>query len=176
MDYKKPIKKKEFLSERLKQERMQRERVRERIERQNEILKNRSEGLKEWTKKHGSAEMIFDLVMNALDYVPPEHKKIIVNFLKMPIFEYNHNHSDYLAYENDIDDMDAVFEMIREIHDVSAQELGLKSYKEDSDNFYKEVKKERAKRRRKVKEETVGTDEPYDIKASEEVRDDGLPF
>ena len=163
------IKKKKFLSEQQKQERKQRER----IERQKEILKNRSEGLKEWAKKHGSAEMILDIVMNALDYVPKAEKEVIVKFLRMPILEFNHNYTDYLAYENDIDDMDAVFEMLREIHDVSAQEVGLESYKEYSDNLYREFKKERAKRRRKVKEEEV---EPYVFEASDEVKDDDLPF
>lgn len=163
------IKKKKFLSEQQKQERKQRER----IERQKEILKNRSEGLKEWTKKHGSAEMILDIVMNALDYVPKAEKEVIVKFLRMPILEFNHNYTDYLAYENDIDDMDAVFEMLREIHDISAKEVGLESYKEYSDNLYKEFKKERAKRRRKVKEEEV---EAYVFEASDEVKDDDLPF
>lgn len=169
MNNKQPIKKKKFLSEQQKQERKQRER----IERQKEILKNRSEGLKEWTKKHGSAEMILDIVMNALDYVPKAEKEVIVKFLRMPILEFNHNYTDYLAYENDIDDMDAVFELLREIHDVSAQEVGLESYKEYSDNLYKEFKKERAKRRKKVKEEEI---EPYVFEASDKDCGDDLPF
>lgn len=166
---KQAIKKKDFLTKVQKQESKQRER----IERQKEIQKNRSEGLKEWTKKHGSAEMILDIVMNALDYVPKAEKEVIVKFLRMPILEFNHNYTDYLAYENDIDDMDAVFEMLREIHDISANEVGLESYKEYSDNLYKEFKKERAKRRRKVKEEEV---EAYVFEASDEVKDDDLPF
>lgn len=69
---KQPIKKKEFLSKERKQEKMKKER----IERQNEILKNRSEGLKEWSEKHISAELIFDSIMNALDYVPSKEKEV----------------------------------------------------------------------------------------------------
>jgi hypothetical protein len=75
---KQPIKKKIF-SEEKKRERKQRER----IERQSEILKNRSEGLQQWTKEHASAELIIDCVMDALDYVPKEEKKVIVKFLRM---------------------------------------------------------------------------------------------
>lgn len=161
------IKKKEFLSKEKKQEKMKKER----IERQNEILKNRSEGLKEWSEKHISAELIFDSIMNALDYVPSKEKEVIVKFLRMPLLEFNHNYTDYLAYENDIDDMDAVFEMLQEIHDISAQEVGLESYKEYSDNLYKEVEKSRAKRKRRaVKKEKI---EDCEVTTS---NDDGLPF
>lgn len=168
---KQPINKKKFLTEEQKQEKKRRER----IERQNEILKNRSEGLKEWSKKHISGELLQDCIMEALDFVPKEEKKVIVKFLRMPILEFNHNYTDFLAYENDIDDMDAVFELLREIHDVSAQEVGLESYNEYSDNLYRELKKERAKRRRrrKVEEEDI---EPYVSEASDEVWDDDLPF
>jgi hypothetical protein len=166
---KQAIKKKLFLSEQQKQER----KTQERIETQNEILKNRSEGLQQWTKEHASAEIIFDCIMNALDYVPKEHKKFIVHFLRMPIFEFNHNYTEYLACEDEIDDLDAVFEMLREIHDISAKEVGLESYKEYSENFYKEVKKERAKRRRSVKKEVI---EPYKPDTSDETSDIDLPF
>ncbi len=163
---KQPIKKKEFLTTAQKQEKKKRER----IERQNEILKNRSEGLQKWSKEHPSAEMILNIVMNALDHVPKKHKKIIVNFLKMPIFCYNQNFTDYLRYENDINDMEAVFEMLEEIHDISAKEVGLESYKEYSDNFFKLLKKG-AKRRRAVKKEEI---EPYEYNASDD--SEGLPF
>ena len=166
MKEKKAIMNKEFLTNEQKQEKKHRER----IERQNEILENRSEGLKEWTKSHVSAELIFDSVMNALDYVPTEEKKVIVKFLRMPILEFNHNYTDYLKYEDEIDDMDAVMEILREIHDVSAKEVGLESYKEYSDNLYKEVKKERAKSEAASKEKV----EEYDFKASDVV--DELPF
>lgn len=164
---KQPIKKKEYLSERQKQERKRQER----IETQNEILKNRSEGLQQWTKEHASAEIIFDSIMNALDYVPKAEKEVIVKFLRMPIFEFNHNYTEYLACEDEIDDLDAFFEMLCEIHDISAKEVGLESYKEYSDNLYKEVKKERAKRRRTIKKEET---EPYEPNASDGNED--LPF
>ena len=154
---KQPIKKKEFLSKERKQEKMKKER----IERQNEILKNRSEGLKEWSEKHISAELIFDSIMNALDYVPSKEKEVIVKFLRMPILEFNHNYTDYLAYENDIDDMDAVFEMLREIHDIAAKEVGLESYKEYEERLYKES-------------EPKETQKPMQESASND--DDGLPF
>lgn len=160
------IKKKEFLTNEQRQERMKKER----IERQNEILKNRSEGLKEWSEKHISAELIFDSIMNALDYVPPKEKEVIVKFLRMPILEFNHNYTDYLAYENDIDDMDAVFEILREIHDIAAKEVGLESYKEYSDNLYKEVEKSRTKKKKAVKKEKI---EDCGVTTS---NDDGLPF
>ena len=163
---KQPIRKKEFLSKEQKQEKKRKER----IERQNEILKNRSEGLKEWSKTHKSGDLILDSIMNALDYVPPKEKEVIVKFLRMPILEFNHNYTDYLTYENDIDDMDAVFELLREIHDISAKEVGLESYKEYSDNLYKEVEKSRTKRRRAVKKEKI---EDYGVTTS---NDDGLPF
>ena len=163
---KQPIKKKEFLSKEKKQEKMKKER----IERQNEILKNRSEGLKEWSKNHKSAELIFDRIMDALDYVTPKEKEVVVKFLRMPIFEFGHNYTDYLTYENDIDDLDAVFEMLREIHDISAKEVGLESYKEYSDNLYKEVEKSRTKRRSAVKKEKI---EDCCVTTS---NDDGLPF
>ena len=159
------IKKKEFLTNEQRQERMKKER----IERQKEIQKNRSEGLKEWTKKNGSAEMILDIVMNALDYVPKAEKEVIVKYLRMPLLDFNHNYTDYLALENDIDDMDAVFEMLREIHDISAKEVGLESYKEYSDNLYKEVEKSRTKRKA-VKREKI---EDCGVTTS---NDDGLPF
>ena len=164
---KEPIKKKVFLTEQQKQEKKQKER----IERQNEILKNRSEGLQQWSKDHASAKLIFECVMNALDYVPKEHKKTIVNFLKMPLIEFNYNHTDYLQYEDDIDDMDAVFEMLREIHDISAEEVGLESYQEYCDRLCKEDKKHRVKRRRKVKQEEA---EAIDLYDSSEIPD--LPF
>ncbi len=154
------IKKKEFLANEQRQERMKRER----IERQNEILKNRSEGLKEWSKNHKSAELIFDNVMNALDYVPPKEKEVIVKFLRMPILEFNHNYTDYLANENDIDDMDAVFEILREIHDIAAKEVGLESYKEYEERLYKESEPKEPKETQKPMQESASND------------DDGLPF
>lgn len=163
---KEPIKKKIY-SEEKKREIM----LRERIERQNEILKNRSEGLQQWTKEHASAELVFDCVMNALDSVSKEDKKALVRSLRFPILEFDLNHTDYLAYENDIDSMDAVFEMLREIHDIIAKEVGLESYKEFLDKINELEKKLRGKRRRSRKKETV---EDLDFKTSEGV--DDLPF
>lgn len=164
---KQPIKKKEFLSERQKQERKRQER----IERQNEILKNRSEGLQQWTKEHASAEIIFDRIMDALDHVPKAEKEVIIKFLRLPILDFSHNYTDYLAYENDIDDLDAFFQMLQEVHDIYAKEVGLESYNEFSDNLYKKVEKERDKRRRTIKKEET---EPYEPNASGGNED--LPF
>ena len=157
---KQPIRKKEFLSKEQKQEKKRKER----IERQNEILKNRSEGLKEWSKTHKSGDLILDSIMNALDYVPPKEKEVIVKFLRMPILEFNHNYTDYLAYENDIDDMDAVFEILREIHDITAKEIGLENYKEYEERAYKECEPKEPKETQAPVKEAPSND------------DDGLPF
>ena len=164
---KNPIKKKKFLSERKLIEKKQRER----IERQKEIKKNRSEGLREWSKKHPSAELIFDCIMNALDFVPPREKEVIVKFLRMPILDYNHNHTDYMTLEDETDDMDAVFEILREIHDISAQEVGLESYAEYSENLYKKAEKSCTKRSRRA----VHKEKVEDCVATTS-DDDGLPF
>ena len=164
---KKIIKKKEFLSEQQKQEKQKKER----IERQNEILKNRSEGLKKWTEEHTAAKLIYDSVTNALDYTPKEYKKAIALFIRLPLFEFNCNHRDYQAKKNDIGNLDVIYEMFREIHDIIAKEVGLEDYKEHYTNTLKDIKKRRAKRRRAVKKEKI---EPYEIKTSDE--SEGLPF
>lgn len=164
---KQPIRKKEFLSEEKKEERKRQERV----ERQNEILKNRSEGLQKWTNEHTSAKLIYDNVMNALDYTPKEYKKAIALFLRLPLFEFNYNHTDYQVNKNDIGNLDAIYEMFREVHDILAKEVGLENYKEHYINHIKEIKKRRAIRRRSVKKEEI---EPYEFKASDE--NEGLPF
>ena len=154
------IKKKEFLTNEQRQERMKRER----IERQNEILKNRSVGLKEWSKTHVSADWILDIVMDALDYVPQKEKEVIVKFLRMPILKFFADYSDYLSCESELDNMDAVFDLLKEIHDISAKEICLESFDEYYHNLYKERESKEAKKTQAPVKEAPSND------------DDGLPF